>query len=680
MVVGSRDVRIDTPRKAPVAEFQSRDPRTHAVTNAVDAVTRNRSMTTTLEVTFAERLKLTALALFVIATWLLLHPYKGLFQDATIYALAALARLHPQSLSHDVFLRFGSQDQYTLFSPLYAEAIRWLGLDPAAALLTFMSQIALYLCAYIFARRFMPARLALLGVGLLAALPTDYGSLQIFSCTEDFLTPRLPAEALVLGGLSAVMVSRYAVGVLCLLGAVALHPIIGSAGVALLLCMFVAVPRPRLALMLSGACIGVSLLFVGRTDMLSRFDPAWFQTIRGYHFSNLFVFPSTWPLSAWSRASLPMAVLGTGLLVSSDRRIRRLCAASLIMALSGIVLTMLYCDLFHIVIATQMQVWRWLWLSSVVAVLLAPPIVGECWNRSPAVRAVPMLIASACVFRGSSIGLVLSLSAVVCAGIGDQITRSQTARLVLQGSIVLLLAAVAAEIFAISSYLEPHHVKSSTAFLIVHWLRERTGDGFAYAGLFALLVARLGQLRSVRGAAALAGVAALACVVLASITLKPWFDFQYTRTNAAKFADWREQLPPEAEGIWPDTPVGSWYFLGRPVYWSKFQEPGAIFSRGKALELDRREHFITDSLNGGRPASTTTNIHNQAVQESPLFVDRANTRQWALLCRDPALQFFVTRGDDGSTPFKPIMLSSDQHRRALHLYRCSDFKSGKAPG
>ena len=58
--------------------------------------------------------------LLALATWALSHRYLGLFHDARLYTLQALARLHP-ALSADVFLRFGSQDRFTIFSPLYAD-------------------------------------------------------------------------------------------------------------------------------------------------------------------------------------------------------------------------------------------------------------------------------------------------------------------------------------------------------------------------------------------------------------------------------------------------------------------------------------------------------------------------------------------------------------------------------
>src|SRR5579859_1883909 len=89
------------------------------------------------------RLSLAVIGVIGIATWALSHSYRGLFHDAGLYTLQALARLHPDSLREDVFLKFGSQDGLTIFSPIYAAASRLLGVEPAAATLTLLLQWAL---------------------------------------------------------------------------------------------------------------------------------------------------------------------------------------------------------------------------------------------------------------------------------------------------------------------------------------------------------------------------------------------------------------------------------------------------------------------------------------------------------------------------------------------------------
>ncbi len=58
-----------------------------------------------------QRLGLAVLVLLWAITWCVSHPYHGILHDGHLYTPQALARLHPDSLSQDIFLRFGSQDQ-----------------------------------------------------------------------------------------------------------------------------------------------------------------------------------------------------------------------------------------------------------------------------------------------------------------------------------------------------------------------------------------------------------------------------------------------------------------------------------------------------------------------------------------------------------------------------------------
>src|ERR1700693_4837991 len=111
-----------------------------------------------------------------IATWALSHSYRGIFHDAGLYTLQALAHLHPDSLQEDVFLKFGSQDGFTIFSPVYAAASRLLGVEFAAATLTLLLQWALLAGAWILARAVMPLSMTMFGMAVLIAVPGEYGS------------------------------------------------------------------------------------------------------------------------------------------------------------------------------------------------------------------------------------------------------------------------------------------------------------------------------------------------------------------------------------------------------------------------------------------------------------------------------------------------------------------------
>ncbi len=619
----------------------------------------------------AEGVKVVALALLVAAGWMLQHPYRGLDHDSTLYTLLALARLHP-SLSHDIFLRFGSQDRYTLFSPIYAEAIRWLDLGPAAALLTLASQAGLCAGAFLFARRYMPTSLAILGVGFLVVLPSAYGSREIFHWFEDFLTPRLPSEALVLGGLAATLARRYTLGGLCLAVAMTLHPIMASAGLALLFCIFVAIPRPRLAISFcaGGVLVSLLLLLVIHGGAFGRLDDQWFRAVSG---SGQYLFLSRWTLEDWSQASMPLAVLASGLFASDDDRTRRLYAASLIIAVSGVVLTYFYCDLLRVVLFTEMQPWRWLWIASVVAIGFSPLIAKDCWRRNLAMKGVPIVLAAACLVENRpTMALVLSLVAVAYAAAAHRIDRRRTAKLLILGSCLLFTAAWAAYVARLLSYVPLNSLSGSTLSILVQWLRDIARDGVLYAAVLALAWRESLRLCSLRGAAVLAASATALCIALAPPAWDSWTNFHYTKSLKARFTPWRLQIPGDAEVVWPETPVGAWYLLDRSSYWSLYQTAGNVFSRPKAIEMQRREAFLAAAL-----AQVDRTSGTDAV---PMYFSRANAQAFRIMCTDPSLAFFVSRGNFAPTPFAPIAPDPAKPHSLLYLYRCADFRDGGRTG
>ena len=104
----------------------------------------------------------------------------------------------------DIFLRFQSQDDFTIFPPLQAAAIQALDLDRGTALLTLLFQVAWFVAAWLVLRQLLAPRLVLLGVGLLVVVPGYYGAMRIFQYAEPFLTARLPAEALSLLAIAPV--------------------------------------------------------------------------------------------------------------------------------------------------------------------------------------------------------------------------------------------------------------------------------------------------------------------------------------------------------------------------------------------------------------------------------------------------------------------------------------------
>jgi hypothetical protein len=618
-------------------------------------------------------LSLAALGLLILATWLLQRPYRGLNHDSVLYTFLALARLYPASLAHDVILRFGSQDSYTVFSPIYAAAIRALDLEPAAALLTFLGQLAYFAAAWALARRVMSARQALLAVGLLIALPSDYGARQDFGYIEGFLTPRQVGEALVLAGLAAALGGRRILCGVCLCAGMLLHPIMAFAGFVMLFCLYLAVPRPRLALALGSTALGVSLAIVllFPVGSLRAFDATWLDIIDSFGY--LFMFQ--WTARDWAHLCVPTAVLVMGALQSTTPLVRKLCSAALVMAGAGILATLIFCDLLHVVLITQMQPWRCLWLAQVIAVLLLPLIVPDCWRSGSLGRAGVFLLFSAFELRGLSAAPGIVLGAVACVASAGRVTNTRYTRLILFGCGALLIVATLISLL-------PHALGSTSdrdvlplAERLVRWLNRWAGDGLLYSLILGVAF-WIGERRAPSTDAFLLTAAAVFVCVLSPAGWRSWTTHHYTPALRDRYAQWRALIPEEAEVFWTTSPVGAWYLLQRPDYWAPAQASGDIFSREKAIETRRRGKLVLAALEaaGQRhppdpdPRSEWHRPIDQTGAENP------DELAMAAVCSDPQLSFVVSRIDLGPTSYPQIMPDPGDPDHRLRLYRCADVR------
>jgi hypothetical protein len=607
--------------------------------------------------------------LCVLAAWLLQHPYAGIAHDSVLYTLLALERLHPAALGTDVFLRFGSQDRYTIFSPLYSQSIALLGMEPAAALLTFVSQLAFFGCAWWVARRFMGRAAATFATALLIIAPGEYGSAAFFHSAETFLTPRLPAEALVLGAIAAALAQRRLIASVCLVGAMLLHPVMGAAGVAFLVLTFLAPHRPRLVLSVAAVLLAGSLAVLLVTAPLGRFDETWLRIIRA---GNSYLYASTWSLADWSRVATALSLLPIGLLTGVAPTVRRVCMGALLTAACGLCISLVYCDLLHVMIFTQLQSWRWLWLANTIALLLAPVIAADCWRTGTAGRTAIVLLGGAWLLRGTGAGLCVLTLALACAAAPAAWREHRYMRYAFLGACVLAVAAAANGMLEKFSYVPTN---ASGEPVLMQQLRLVCADG-VIPGIV-LMGASLGWVtwKSPAYKVASAATATLACVMLASPGWSSWTRTYFTPALSAQFAQWRATIPPHVEVIWPTTPLGAWYLLERPSYWSFYQNVGAIFSRQKALLVQRRTDLIATAMRATRAPQQATPVESSEVVAAPVDTSQMNTAGLRQACADPDLHFVVSWRRLGSSPVAPVTPDPQKPLSRLYLYSCADFRS-----
>ena len=601
------------------------------------------------------RLGVMAFLLLCIMLWALSHLYRGIFQDASLYTLQALARLDSGSLSKDVFLRFGSQDRYTIFSSIYATASRWLGPEDAAAWLTLASQAALLAAAFSLARALMPARLALIAVCALLAVPGDYGAYRIFSCIEQFLTPRMAAEALALAGIGAALSSRHRLAALLMLFALVVHPIMAAAGIAACLSISWITPGTRSRASLFAAAIAMLLCLgaVAASVGGGRFDAEWLHLVRE---RSPYLFVADWQLDDWGRVATTLSTLSVGVRALDSDRGRALCLASLATTAGGLLLAFVACDTLHLVLIAQCQPWRFEWLGTVTAVLMLPLIMPSLWSQGACGRAAALLLAAAWIFGATELALMAPIAPLVLWS-QQRIARS-TAKLVLLGACAMLAIAAAWRLGTNLQFTEAHYLDHA----IPSWVRRAVS--FAHDGSFALaLIACTAWLtmtaRGRFGLAAVAALAALGCIALLPTAWAQWSTRYFPQQRVAQFASWREQIPPGADVFWPDSPLAAWIVLDRPNYLSSMQTSGMVFSRNAALEIERRARELQSIV----PPQAFLGWDDAAPGLG------LSIQQLSAVCRLAVFDFLITPADLGIAPLGVVPANSP-HAPSLRLYRC----------
>src|SRR5262245_64343737 len=76
----------------------------------------------------------------------LARPYAGFLHDARLYAVQVLNQMEIGAFADDLFLRYGSQDQFSLFSRLVAPLASLLGLE-----LTFFALYLAFTALFLYA-------------------------------------------------------------------------------------------------------------------------------------------------------------------------------------------------------------------------------------------------------------------------------------------------------------------------------------------------------------------------------------------------------------------------------------------------------------------------------------------------------------------------------------------------
>ena len=541
------------------------------------------------------------LAFLVIALCFLLHPYYGIIHDARLYTLQALNFLSPELYASDVFLRYGSQDSYTIFTPIYACVVSMLGAELAASISTFASICLLILSAWVLAKTIATADLAWLGVGFLVVSPAFYGYGTNFSIVEGFITPRMIAEALSLLAIAFWLQDRRWLAAILVLGALVIHPIMAFPAIVLILVLW---------WNWRNWCSGWSLvagivLLVATALALSiprgqwQFDPEWWRQTQ---YTDI-LFPSRWTLHDWARIGTVCATLliGSRCLTATARKIA---IGTLVTTSALLLLSVVGGDILRIVLVVQGQAWRALWLATAIALLLLPMIAASCWRGGPIMRCALLLLLSAWIAGPLSLSILLSVPAAIIALWGGGLPRQQRlwrmsllAASVVMGVVLVCTIAVA--------WLSANSSTRNRAPGFHGWfeyLQDFCEDGIVPTVVLVLVWHLSRRLASRVTAGVIVAALGVPSLALANPVAAPWFTRIYTPEVFEAFAPWREVIPVGSDVLWASRlfdghePSGAWLLLQRPSYYSSVQANSGLFSRAAAMEFRQRGRSIPPEL------------------------------------------------------------------------------------
>jgi hypothetical protein len=608
--------------------------------------------------------------------WLMMHRYRGIDNDAQLYAFQALARLHPNLLT-DLYLKNGSQDSFTVFSPMFAWCIRSLGLDRAALYLTILFTTLFLASAWVVARRLFGWNFSWLAICALIIIPGAYGGAGVFHYADNYLTARLGAQALIASALACFFCGLRVPSALLAFVAMLVHPLMALPGILLLLCLAVPI---RVSLL--GAALGtLSVLAIALlsanvsavAQVLPTMDAPWLYVV---HERSHFLFLQYWKLEDWNLNAKPFIGLSISALVMSAEA-RRLAFASIIVGITGLLVALVPSYVTPVALLAEGQAWRWVWIAAFACALLLVPTAIQLWRDKQVGPLCAILLILAWTF--APIDGTQCLLAVLVFWLGRSHVSDRAAGYLRLAAIAVCIAVLLWTVANSWTTITSAPPDSGHEPILLTRLRNIFGLETSAVLAAGLAWHWLNTRRSVR-VPALAATALLAsCVMVAPKS----FDEIYrtpTTSELAQFSEWRDAIPPTSTVLIADKyDSGSfvWFTLQRPNYLSINQSAGVVFSRATALEVQRRSENLLPLMDQDwKLYSQIQAAHSgDKSKESPYRpLTAASLRA---VCADPALGFVIAKENVG---FAPISHSGSGIWQQWNLYDCGRVRAAAGSG
>jgi hypothetical protein len=620
------------------------------------------------------------------------QPYLGLCHDARLYAVQVVEQIRPGTYGQDLYLLYGSQDRYSVFTRLLTLLVAALGVHLSFFLVYLASKALLFWAAVRLIVALVPDRTAVaLGAVFVALAAVPYGGNEIFHVNESFLTPRLAACALVLFGLEQVLAGRPVRSLLFLVGALVMHPLMAVGGLLTWTTYFLSRrltgrQLAGLALLLVGAAVFVLARQSLATRIFGHLDDDWLDVILQICF---FIRPAAWSAMDWVRIAWGFVVFVaavSGFARSSARFLLAVVATALIGLVGSVVAVQT-----HYLLLVIGSPYRALWLLEFLALPLGFAWVVHLWRRgTPGGRAaalalLPLAAIDWDVQAVTGLGLFVFAFLVLTVfhrGLGRQPRRPDWLWPTAQAGFVIgfaLMTAYDGFVLAVLVFVRPDPALNLDVHP-VNVLQAASRTLFQLPLLVACCFAA-GRVVGTFGSPRRARVALLAAwagyhALLFGLSLSPWYGRTFSRDyRQMEFVAYHlRQLPdvPKhgATVYWHTDMRVIWFDLGARSYCNWVQMSGCGFNRGTAIEGRRRAQLVRKfELEAVRSAPPLQPWWAAAYRRYYAPADDGPpTREDLLaLCRDERLDFVAVEQE-----FEGLSCASDGR---LYLYDCRRLRA-----
>ena len=541
----------------------------------------------------------TLITLVAIAAWMLAaHPYLGIWHDGTLYFGQVLLHSRVPQLGGDLFFASGSQDRYSIYSNVVAPLYGLIGQAPTHVIGVLCSWLAMGAGVLALLRPLQPQPSAgLWGLLAFAVMAPIYGGGWVFSYAEPFLTARSFAEPLLLWSLVALLRQRLALAAGLVATAMLFHPLQTLPVLVVMWCHLVLARRRwlwALALLPLLAAAGAAGLSPW-DGLLRRYDPYWWSLVDTV---NTQVLPLNWSVTGALSVALDVALLGTvAHLRPADAFSQLLKAASLATAVMFCACLVLV-DGLHLVLPTQLQLWRVHWIVHLLAVTLAPWLVARLWRLGGfwpvSAAALTLALLTVHVDSPHRAGAVLLWAGVSLIALRVRDVSAATRRLACTG---IALSVVATAAMRLATVLELQGWQFNEAGWAGLFLLAASFPAIAmpaFAGLLAL--ERRGSAGRI-----VAGMLSTAFVATVALHWDQRSDLARATEESGAAHPFQAQMPKDATVYWPGQLAPVWGLLERTSHFAPQQGSGMLFHRHNALAFgERRETYRAISEDDAR--------------------------------------------------------------------------------